>query len=158
MKKIIPITIDTREQTPFLFEAYPCITTVGTLHTGDYGITGFETAFVIELKSLSDLAGCMMDGRERFERELERMREYASACVIVEEPLNNVRNGAYRSKLNPASFEQSILALSLRYRVPFFFGHNRDHAEYLAFNCIRHIWNKTADPKQKVGYVEYIRK
>ncbi len=158
MQKKIPITIDTREQFPFLFECYPCEISHGTLPTGDYGISGFEKVFTIERKSLSDLAGCMTDGRERFEKELVRMKDYESACVIVEEPLNNIRNGIYRSKLNPVSFEQSILSLSLRYRVPFFFGHDRKHAEWLAFNCLRHLWNKIANPKQRVGYIEFVRK
>ncbi len=150
------ILIDTREQTPFLFFDYPCSTSTGTLHTGDYSVSGFESRILIERKSLADLASCMTAGRDRFERELERMRPFESACVIVEEPLTAIRHSSYRSNLNPRSFEQSILSFSTRYRVPFLFGHNRTHAEWLAFNVLRHFWNKNALPRDRIPFVEFL--
>lgn len=153
MQKIIPVTIDTREQAPFLFFGYPVKTETGTLHTGDYTIPGMSIC--VERKSLSDLCGCMTTGRNRFERELERMREFDAACVVVEEPLAAIRHGEYRSKLNPVSFEQSILSLMVRYRVPFLFGHDRRHAEYLAFNCLRHVWNKAVPNGARVEFIPY---
>lgn len=153
MQKIIPVTIDTREQAPFLFHGYPCVTHVETLHTGDYSIPG--QSIVIERKSLGDLCGCMTTGRERFERELERMKDFDSACVVVEEPLNSLTHGDYRSNLNPHSFEQSVLSFMIRYRVPFLFGHNRRHAEYIAFNCLRHVWNKNAPASAKIGFIPF---
>ena len=148
------IIVDTREQTPFLFFDYPCSTSAGTLHTGDYSVSGFESRILIERKSLADLASCMTSGRDRFERELERMRPFESACVIVEEPLTAIRHSGYRSNLNPRSFEQSILSFSTRYRVPFLFGHNRTHAEWLAFNVLRHFWNKNVPSRDRIPFVE----
>ena len=150
------ILIDTREQTPFLFFDYPCSTSTGTLHTGDYSVSGFESRILIERKSLADLASCMTAGRDRFERELERMRPFESACVIVEEPLTAIRHSSYRSNHNPRSFEQSILSFSTRYRGPFLFGHNRTHAEWLAFNVLRHFWNKNALPRDRIPFVEFL--
>lgn len=136
------IIIDTREQNPFLFNCYPCDIISDTLHTGDYSIEGAEDLCAVERKTLSDLVGCMTSGRNRFEKELERMTGYESAAVVVEEPLQNITAGTYWSKFSPISFYQSVLSFSFRYRVPFFFGHDRGHAEWICFNCLRHFFNK----------------
>ena len=149
------IIVDTREQNPFWFSGYPCETERGTLHTGDYSIEGMIEKIVVERKSVGDLAACMTTGRERFERELERMREFEAAAVVVEEPLTNIRNGRYRSRLNPDSFEQSILSFSIRYRLPFLFGKNRRHAEWLAFNALRHYWNKQVESGRHIGFAPF---
>lgn len=149
------VIVDTREQTPFLFRGYECRIELGTLHTGDYSLAGLTDKIVLERKAVGDLASCMTVGRERFERELERMRSFEAAAVIVEEPIGVIRGGLYRSRLNPDSFEQSILSFMVRYRVPFLFGRNRRHAEYLAFNCLRHYWNRKVESKRRIGFTPY---
>lgn len=151
------VIVDTREQFPFTFRQLPVERLRGTLHTGDYSLAGYENRITVERKSLGDLASCITVGRERFERELERMLEFESAVVIVEEPLSHIRNGQYRSNLKPESFEQSILAFMIRYRVPFLFGKNRSHAEWLCFNALRHFYNWQVKPKDKVPFVDYPR-
>jgi ERCC4-type nuclease len=88
-----PLTIieDTREQTPLTDWPGTVAVENGTLHTGDYSIKGWENCFTIERKSLTDFAGTMMGGYEahsekpkkRFNRELERMRHYDLAAVVV---------------------------------------------------------------------------
>lgn len=146
------IVVDTREQSPFSFFCYGVQVERSTLHTGDYSLAGFENLLTLERKSMSDLAGCMTSGRERFERELLRMREFESAAVIVEEPLIAIRSGTYRSRLNPVSFEQSILSFMIRFRVPFLFGRNREYAEWLTFNALRHFFNSQVPESQKIPY------
>jgi ERCC4-type nuclease len=155
IKTLLTVVIDTREQTPFTFIGYPVVTKNAALKTGDYSLAGFEERICIERKSLGDLASCMTIGRDRFERELERMRTMECAAVIVEEPLINIQTGNYRSKLNVKSFEQSILSLIFRYRIPFLWGQNRKHAENIAFNCLRHFYNKTLPDNMKIPYREY---
>ena len=149
------IIVDTREQFPFTFRNLPVERIKGTLHTGDYSLPGYENKITVERKSLGDLASCITVGRERFERELERMLDFESAAVVVEEPLANIRNGKYRSNLKPESFEQSILAFMIRYHVPFLFGKNRSHAEYICFNVLRHFYNRQVNPKDKVPFISY---
>ena len=152
----LPIIIDTREQTPFDFAGYTSNISSKALNTGDYSLEGFEDKITIERKSIGDLASCMTIGRDRFCRELERMREFESAAVIVEQPLNTITNGNYRSNLNPVSFEQSILSFIIKYRVPFLFGKNRKHASWLCFNCLRHYWNaKQIKASKKVQYIQF---
>ena len=81
---MLQIIQDTREQYPFSFEGYPVEVKPGTLPTGDYSLDGFEDRIAIERKAAGDLISCMTGGRERFRRELERLRGYEAAAVVVD--------------------------------------------------------------------------
>jgi ERCC4-type nuclease len=118
------IIIDTREQLPYRFQTP---TVKGTLDTGDYSILGAEHLIAVERKTLDDLISCLCDGRERFERELYRGRALDFFALVVECSLSDLVNGNYRSKMIPKSAIQSILAFSIRYRLPVFFVENRDY-------------------------------
>lgn len=135
---LLPIVADSREQRPFPFRGRPAFVTVGTLEAGDYSLAGFERRVAVERKSLGDLVGCLGRERERFERELARLRGYDCAAVVVEEPEVMLRAGRYRGGLNPAAAWQSVIALSARFRVPFFFCKDREDAEGVTFDILRH--------------------
>ena len=68
------VVVDSREQNPLDFGSWPTITKA--LPTGDYSVAGIETLIAIERKSLSDLVGSFTGGRDRFEREMLRMKSY----------------------------------------------------------------------------------
>ena len=71
---ILPtIVVDTREQAPLTFTRLVSIP--GTLTSGDYSFCGGEELSAIERKSIADLVACCMgSNRERFFRELHRLR------------------------------------------------------------------------------------
>ena len=72
---MLKIICDSREQNGYAFSAYPDVmATTGTLTTGDYSLAGFTDKVAIERKELSDLIGCLTHDRDRFTRELERLR------------------------------------------------------------------------------------
>lgn len=135
----LPIICDSREQAPFAFSGLPVEVEVGALEAGDYSVRGFERRVAVERKELQDLVGCLSGERDRFERELARLRGYDSAAVIVEEPMSALRQGRYRGHLNPNSAWQSVLAFSMRYRIPFWFCTNRAAAEAATFDLLRHF-------------------
>ena len=56
------IVTDSREQTPLVFTRFPTIT--AGLVTGDYSVRGLEDHFAIERKSIADLVGSVIQGRE----------------------------------------------------------------------------------------------
>lgn len=112
--------------------------TVGALEAGDYSLAGFERRVSIERKSLSDLIGCLSGDRARFERELARLRGYDCAAVVVESSQPTLRLGHYRSAMPAESAWQSVIALSMRFRVPFWFCDSRADAEAVTFNFLRH--------------------
>ena len=122
----LKIIIDTREQDPLEFNLP---SERGTLTTGDYSVKGLERFVAIERKSPDDLVGCLKDGqRERFEKELSRGRGLDYFALVIECELAALAKGAYVSAMTPKSVIQSILAFSVRYRLPIFFCPDRKHA------------------------------
>ena len=67
------VVIDSREQHPLSFSS-AVQTEVAALPIGDYSIKGLEDDVVIERKSLGDLLGSITHERERFGKELRKMR------------------------------------------------------------------------------------
>lgn len=127
-----PLTIieDTREQTPLTDWPEGVAVEVGTLRTGDYSVKGYENCFAIERKSLTDFAGTMINGyeangekpRKRFNRELDRMRHFDMAAVIVTATAAEVLGFVHNCGM-PANGALWHFALSIfaGYGVPVFF-------------------------------------
>jgi len=90
-KSTLVIIEDTRENTPLTKWPEGVETVERGLDTGDYSVVGWENCFCIERKTIGDLAGTMLGGfegnsqkpRKRFNNELERMRHFDCAAVIV---------------------------------------------------------------------------
>lgn len=106
------IVTDTREQRPLIFQHLA--SEPGTLQSGDYSIRGLENDFAIERKSIADLCQSVTRGRERFERELHRLRGFHFARVLIVGNPHEVHAIAHNSK---AVFS-SISAFEARWNVP----------------------------------------
>jgi len=116
---------DTREQTPFLFPPeYPV--EVSKLDTGDYSIKGLTDLVCIERKSVPDLVSCIGKGRERFERELKRMRGYRYSAVIVEGTLQKLSGGNWRGKIQPAHLLGSVASWRIKHGIDFIYAGNAE--------------------------------
>lgn len=114
------ITIDSREQTPLSFARLPSIR--GTLQSGDYSVVGMHEQFAVERKSIADLVGCCMgDSRERFERELHRLRGFQFSRLLIVGTRQEIEAGAYRSNIKPQSVLASLATWEVRYSVPVVF-------------------------------------
>jgi ERCC4-type nuclease len=115
------IIIDTREQTPLTFATFP--TVVGTLPLGDYSIVGGENEFAIERKSIADLCSCVTGERERFERELTRMRGHQFSALVIVGTQAEIAAHNYRSAVEPAAVLASLMSWAVRFRCgPYFFA------------------------------------
>ncbi len=119
------IIIDTREQEPWTFANLP--SEPGTLDSGDYSIRGLEHVVALERKSLPDLLTCCGSERERFVRELIRLRAYPYRAVVCECTLADLEEGDWRSRLLPTQVLGSVASWQARY-VPFVFAGNHDAA------------------------------
>ena len=88
------IQIDTREQLPLTIRRYAV--EVCKLDFGDYGIKGHSDlnnpAFIVERKSLSDLIGSLTSGRDRFFREVEGLRRFRFAGLVIEAERSDVES------------------------------------------------------------------
>ncbi len=125
VKVLMKIKIDSREQKPYKFEN----SETGALNIGDYSICGLEDCIAIERKELNDLIGCLTTGRDRFKKELHKGKALEYFALVVEASLSDLVNGHYRSQMGPKSAVQSLLAFSIRYRLPIFFCENREYAQ-----------------------------
>lgn len=134
------VIIDSREQTPFSFQAecYTGTTTAtGTLDTGDYSLAGLEDKIAIERKSLPDFVACLGRERERFQRELQRAAALDAFAVVIEGTWEQLAQGQYRSRINPHAACQSVCAFTARLGTPFLFAGTRAAAEYLTHSLLK---------------------
>jgi len=133
------IVIDSREQCALPFRHFQ--TERATMPTGDYSAKGVESSFCVERKSLADLVGSLTHDRDRFTRELERMRGYAFRRLLVIGQRSEIEQHAYRSKAAPAAILGSLWAFEVRFNVPVVFAQTPDDGaetvERWAFYALR---------------------
>jgi DNA excision repair protein ERCC-4 len=114
------VIVDTREQEPLVFPRLEAIP--GTLLTGDYSVVGLESLFAVERKSIPDLVGCCMgESRERFERELHRLRGFRFKRLLVVGSEEAILAERYRSNIKPQAVLATLGAFEVRYDVPIIF-------------------------------------
>lgn len=127
----LAVVVDTREQRPLRFSGRVRVVRAA-LPSGDYAPFGFESRAAIERKSLADLVQSVTRERERFFRELERLRSYEFNAVVVEGALIDVVEHRYRSMASPRSVMASAFAIVTDFSIPVIWAHSPD----LAAECV----------------------
>lgn len=130
------ICVDTREQAPWVFPP-EVHTAPATLSAGDYSLSGFEDLVAIERKSLADLVACIGPERERFVRELIRLRGYRCRAVVVEATLQAILSHGYRSMTTPASVVGSLASWQVKHEIPVVFAGDAAGAAVYALAILR---------------------
>lgn len=116
---------DSREQTPLPCAQFLPVVVKG-LQSGDYSVgapdqpegLGLEMDFAIERKSLQDAIQSVTRERERFERELHRLRGFAFARLLITASPAQVMAHQYRSEVKPSAILASLSAFECRYNIP----------------------------------------
>lgn len=134
----LTIIQDTREKKPL--NLAPMNILVKSLVTGDYSIKGLEDIVCVERKEFSDLVGCLGVSRDRFTRELDRMRSYQFKCIVVEGRYDHLARGKYRSQINPVAAKHTISSWVSQYQVPIMFLENEEHSS----DFVKHYLYSTA--------------
>jgi DNA excision repair protein ERCC-4 len=139
------IVIDFREQTPLPIRRLPVVR--GTLTTGDYSFSGGQELFSIERKSISDLIGCCCgENRERFERELHRLRGFRFARLLIVGRSEEITHHLYKSNVLPKVVFHTLYAFEARY-IPVVFSPTPESAarliERLAWWAARELCEQT---------------
>lgn len=132
----VRLVVDTREPWPHPWQEYlPTLWTMerGLLETGDIAIAALIEGVVIERKTAQDLASCMTNGRDRFERELKRGRYTGRFIVIMEGSFNDLLVAA--RGMHPNSVVGTIASWTVRF-CPFVFAGDRAHAANFAFRSL----------------------
>jgi ERCC4-type nuclease len=121
------IVIDQREQNPLVFTRLTSVS--GTLYAGDYSVAGLESSFAVERKSIDDLANCCMGAnRDRFERELCRLRGYRFKRLLVIGTREDIAAGHYHSRIAPKAVLATLGAFEVRYDLPVVFAETPEAA------------------------------
>lgn len=121
------IIVDTREQDPLVFHRLESVR--GTLQSGDYSVQGLTDLFAVERKSINDLVSCCIgDNRDRFERELHRLRGFRFTRLLVVGTVDQITQHTYRSQVKPASVLNSLAAWEVRYSIPVVFRRTAESA------------------------------
>ena len=130
---------------PPVYENRPLVIAcrAANLMTGDYTIEGMQNYITIERKSLSDAFSTFTHDRDRWERELDRMRSIASCHVVIEGDWEAISAGPV--KLGGANIGKavmrSIFAWSIRYpHVHWWAMPTREMAEATAFRLLEKFW------------------
>jgi DNA excision repair protein ERCC-4 len=152
------ILIDQREKLPFGFDGLTAdyrdnyrplwVPTQGvTLDCGDYSVHGLVGRVAVERKSLTDLFSTIGQGRDRFERELERLQRLEYAAVVVEADWHTVlANPPPHTTLSPKIVFRSIVAWQQRYcRVHWWLMPNRRLAEVTTFRILERFWRENGN-------------
>jgi ERCC4-type nuclease len=139
------IIIDTREQTPLIFEHLA--SERGTLQSGDYSIAGLEHDFAVERKSIPDLCQSVTRGRERFERELHRLRGFSFARILIVGSPKEVEQTAH----NPKAIFSSLSAMETRWRVPVVWESSPELAARLVERWAWFFWRERTVIGRKAG-------
>lgn len=125
------LIIDSREQSPLFLDHLPKGLTMkrDTLQVGDYSILGFESQIAVERKTIPDLLNCLGNDRERFKRELEKLRGYEWGAIVIEGTEFDLYQFQDFSLMHPEATRQSICSIEIRHRIPFYFGRTRGDVE-----------------------------
>jgi ERCC4-type nuclease len=117
------------------------------LREGDYTIPSLVGIAVVERKSAQDFAQSMTWSRERFDREIERMRSYRFKAIVVEEDLSWV----YRcTQAHKHSILGSIASLTARHDCPVIFAADRVGAGRLICGLLRR-WAERLEAEKAVS-------
>ena len=133
------------------------------LTTGDYSIAGLESVFSIERKSIADLVSCCVDSnRDRFERELNRLRGYRFKRLLVVGQRCEIELKRYRSAISPAAVIGTLAAFEARYDIQVVYGNTPEKsadlverwAWYFArecVECVNNLFRNTLTPSPAAG-------
>lgn len=152
------ILIDTREQHPFIFEAYDVEKKFHCLgnNRGDYSIHGFEGQINIERKSMEDAHGTILGWgarRENFLKELEFLAGIEFSAIVVESSFETLLAespewGEKTAEENRKILFRQVLAWQQDFKVPWIFCDSRRLAEAATFRLLQRFYEKRVIPKR----------
>lgn len=139
------IIVDSREKQPYTFKDNFI---VAKLDTGDYSLEGYENVFTVDRKAtVSELAGNLTTAR--FKKELERMKSFKHAYLLLEFSFDDILRFPYGSdiprkrwkylKIRPPFIISALSRISLEYGVHIIYAGNRDNARDILISLLKNL-------------------
>lgn len=114
---------DTREQLP-LFGSESWIVNAA-LKNGDYSIKGFEDAFCVERKQISDFMSYIGKERNKTTVKMERFAEMKWVGLAIEATENELFAGIYQSSMTTEQVRAALVSFEVRYNVHIYYDRDR---------------------------------
>jgi hypothetical protein len=114
------------------------------LETGDYSIEGYESCISVERKSKADAFNTISQGRQRFERELDRLNGMPFAAIVLEAEWSEILSDPPRhSDLSPKIVFRSVVAWQQRFtRVHWWTVCGRRMGEVVTLRMLERFWKE----------------
>jgi len=128
---------DTREQKR-LFKTNSYIINKA-LKVGDFSIQGFETIVTIERKD-KDLHSSIGIDRERFEKELDRMKDYLWKGLLIQNTESEVYEEHEFSGLHPNSLYHSLAAIETKYGLHIYYAKSNKAARWWVLSRLTKLY------------------
>ena len=138
------LLVDTREQRPLQFSHLPAES--ATLYTGDYSVRGLEEVFAVERKSLADLAGSLTRERDRFMKEMHRLRGYRFPYLLAIGDDMELSRLQAQGRLKLQQVEHSLRAIQSRYGVHVERAYTEEQAARLVETWAFCAWREAMKP------------
>jgi ERCC4-type nuclease len=150
---VLTVLIDTRESAGGPPLPKGCVYRSYALETGDYSTPALLGIATIERKTPSDFCSTVTHGRERFDREVERMQAYEWKAVVVEGSFDDC---LVDRAVHPSSLVGSVASLYARHDIPCFFAGNAARAGRLIAGLLRR-WEERARPLPEADRLAELR-
>lgn len=119
---------------------------VRKLDTGDYSVEGYEDLIMIERKSIPDLWNSLIQGRERFMREMDRAKEIPARYLVIEGTMKDVQKGIRYSRVNGDTMLANLISLEQKYGIHVIFTDKRkDVAQRYVRNLLKKLYQYCVD-------------
>jgi DNA excision repair protein ERCC-4 len=152
---------DTREQDGWVFSPYDkCLgMEIGTLHTGDYTLRGFEDVVCVERKACaSEIAMNLGKKKGAFNAEMERMKDFPFSFLICEFDMDDIlrypegsrvpRNLRAKVKVTGKYLLKCLLEFQVWYDTKIIFAGNK-HNAFLVCNSLFKRLNELFHSQEK---------
>jgi len=149
--ELIKVKVDSREQLPYTFKNMEIETFRGCLKTGDYSLLNYPCEIIIERKTLPDLFGIVGNHRDRFKRELQRMRDTCDFPVLlIEGTVLDImeKNLPYGSLIHPNAVIGSLISWSVKFNVRVIFAGSRKQGEMITAQYLTKMHEVLAESLQ----------
>jgi ERCC4-type nuclease len=143
------LVVDTREQTPLFLTSKPWII-YKKLDQGDYSVLGFEDRIAIERKSISDLLSVIGKNRERFEREIARLKDYWWKGLLIEGTEKDIYDIHRFSSVHPNARYHSLASFEIR-GLHIYYAEDRRKARWWMLSRLVKLYNHLRESKDIEG-------
>ena len=137
------IAIDTREpeHTAYRFDANKVDVVRTKLDSADYSCVGHQDEWGIERKEIGDLVNTVIRCQGRFERELERLRSFKFARLLIEATPEDVVLHHYRAMVHPNAILGSVYSIEVDFGLPVIWAGDREHGQMIVQGLLTRLWN-----------------